>query len=45
MSSFPNGGDQRRFFELSGDELILRTPPMEINGTIVVNELRWVRAE
>jgi hypothetical protein len=47
MSMFPNwvGGDQRRFFELSGDELLLRTPPMEINGEMVVNELRWVRAE
>jgi hypothetical protein len=47
MSMFPNwvGGDQQRFFELSGNELALRTPPMEVNGRMVVNELRWVRAE
>jgi hypothetical protein len=44
---FPNsvGAGQRRRFELSGDELVLRTPPLEISGEAVVNELRWVREE
>ena len=47
MSMFPNwvGGDQKRYFELSGDELVLRTPPVEIRGDVVVNEVRWVREE
>jgi hypothetical protein len=47
MSLFPNwvGSDQKRHFELSGDELMLRTPPMEIGGQEIQNELRWVREE
>jgi Lipocalin-like domain len=47
MSLFPNwvGGDQRRQSELSGDKLVLRTPPMELGGDLIVNELRWIREE
>ena len=47
MSLFPNwvGGVQRREFELTGDELVLRTPPLEVGGSLLVNELRWQREE
>ncbi len=47
MSMFPNwvGVDQKRHFELSDRELVLRTPPVEISGKVVVNELRWVKEE
>lgn len=47
MSLFPNwvGTEQRRFVELSGDELVLRTPPTPVGGKILVNRLYWVRAE
>jgi Lipocalin-like domain len=47
MSSFPNwvGSEQMRFYELSGDELVLRTAPLLIGGDSIVNELRWRREE
>jgi Lipocalin-like domain len=47
MSLFPNwvGSEQKRYFELEGDELTLRTPPLEVEGTLLVNELRWHREE
>ena len=47
MSLFPNwvGGEQRRQFELSDGKLVLRTPPLEIGGDVIVNELRWIREE
>ena len=47
MSLFPNwvGSEQKREFELSGDELVVRGPPVEIGGELVVSELRWVREE
>jgi hypothetical protein len=47
MSSFPNwvGTEQVRSFELVGDELLLRTPPIEVGGKMLVNELRWRREE
>jgi Lipocalin-like domain len=47
MSSFPNwvGSEQTRYFELTGDELLLRTAPMEVGGNVLVNELRWHREE
>jgi Lipocalin-like domain len=47
MSSFPNwvGSEQTRYFELTGDELLLRTDPMEVGGNVLVNELRWHREE
>ncbi len=44
-SSFPNwiGATQIRPFELQGEHLMLRTPPVEIDGVTVVNEMSWVR--
>lgn len=47
MSSFPNwvGSEQTRQFEVRGDELALRTTPMDVGGTSLVNELRWRREE
>lgn len=46
-SLFPNwvGGEQRRTAELAGDQLLLRTAPLEVLGRVTVNELRWVREE
>ena len=47
MSLFPNwvGGEQRRLFEPSDGKLVLRTPPLETGGDVIVNELRWIREE
>ena len=45
-SLFPNwcGEKQVRPFTSERDELVLRTPPMQVaNGTTVVNELAWAR--
>ncbi|CDM60266.1 MULTISPECIES: lipocalin-like domain-containing protein [Rhizobium] len=44
-SSFPNwsGTEQVRPYELSGDELVLRTPPSKTDGISVVNEISWIR--
>ena len=45
MSWFPNwvGTEQARSFELVGDELLLRTPPIEVGGRTLVSEFRWRR--
>lgn len=47
MSMFPNwvGVEQIRQMELLNDELVLRSQPFEIDGEMVVNELRWARLE
>jgi Lipocalin-like domain len=47
MCSFPNwvGTVQTRQFELKQDELILRTPPLDIVGPEVVHEFHWVRVD
>jgi hypothetical protein len=47
MSWFPNwvGTEQARSFELVGDELLLRTPPIEVGGRMLVSEFRWRREE
>jgi Lipocalin-like domain len=47
MSLMPNwvGTDQTRFFEFSGDDLLLRTPPIEVQGRTLVNDFRWRREE
>jgi hypothetical protein len=37
--------EQVRYFSLSEDVLLLRTPPMEVAGTTIISELRWRRAE
>ena len=45
MSLFPNwsGTDQERFFEFSGDQLALRTPPIMIQGVERTAHLIWQR--
>jgi len=45
LSLFPNwiGTAQRRFFELSGDRLTLRTPPILVAGDRVTSRLTWER--
>ena len=45
-SLFPNlvGREQKRFFEFSGDRLILSTPPMPWDGQRVTGYLIWKRA-
>jgi Lipocalin-like domain len=47
MSLMPNwvGTDQTRHFELNGDELLLRTPPIEVRGKTLINDFRWRREE
>lgn len=47
MSLLPNwvGIEQLRSFELSGDMLLLKTPPIVIGADTVVNELHWIREE
>ena len=44
--SFPNwiGVDQKRFYQLTGNQLTLRTPPLLIRGEQVVGYLVWERA-
>lgn len=44
--SFPNwvGVDQKRFYEFSGNRLLLRTPPLLIKGENVTGYLVWERA-
>lgn len=46
-SSFPNwaGTQHVRHAEIAGDTLVLRTEPMNVAGSVVVNELRWRRIE
>ena len=46
MSLFPNwvGSEQVRDFEVSGDELVLRSR-VKLGGELVVGELRWIRDE
>jgi hypothetical protein len=45
MSLSPNwvGSSQTRYLELSTGELLLRTPPLQVGGTMLVNEFRWQR--
>ncbi len=44
-SLFPNwtGTDQTRFFTIAGDQLILSTPPIRYQGTMITLELVWAR--
>ncbi len=39
------GLEQVRYFSLSGDVLVLRTPPMQVAGAMTTGELTWRRAE
>ena len=45
--SFPNwvGVDQKRFFDLKGDRLTLRTPPLLMRGGQATGYLIWERAK
>lgn len=47
LSLVPNwvGSEQVRYFELSGKDLLLRTPPIEVAGKLLVHEFRWSREE
>jgi len=47
LSLFPNwtGGDQERFFEFSGDQLILRTPPLALGGAPRTLRIVWQRVK
>jgi len=42
---FPNwiGQDQKRFYEFSGDQLTLTTPPIQMDGVKIVGTLIWKR--
>lgn len=46
VSLFPNwsGADQERFFQFSGNQLTLRTPPMKVEGVEQTAQLIWQRA-
>jgi hypothetical protein len=45
LSLYPNwaGAEQARPFTYTGDELVLRTPPVDGPKGTVVNELQWAR--
>ncbi len=45
QSLFPNwtGGNQERFFEFSGNQLILRTPPLAVGGAEQTLRVVWQR--
>ena len=46
-SSYPNwtGSSQKRFLELSGNRITLKTPPILNQGAQVVHVLVWERAK
>ena len=46
-SIFPNmeGTKQRRFFEINEDQLILRTPPFNVDGERATGIITWERVE
>ncbi len=45
LSSLPDwrGGEKRRTAEMVADELVLSTPPIELDGVATTSELRWRR--
>jgi hypothetical protein len=47
LSLFPNwiGGDQERFFQFSGDQLILCTPPLALGGAERTLRIVWQRVK
>ena len=47
LSLFPNwiGGDQERFFQFSGDQLILCTPPLALGGAARTLRIVWQRVK
>jgi hypothetical protein len=46
-SLFPNnvGTEQKRFFEFSGDQLILKPPPRQVGGAQVSPRITWQRVK
>ena len=46
-SLFPNnvGTEQKRFFEFSGDKLILKPPPRQVGGAQVAPRITWQRVK
>ena len=46
-SLFPNnvGTEQKRFFEFSGDTLILKPPPRQVGGAQVAPRITWQRVQ
>jgi hypothetical protein len=46
-SVFPNyvGSDQKRGFELSGDQLILKPPPRQVDGEQHITRVTWQRVK
>jgi hypothetical protein len=44
-AAYPNyiGSDQLRFYEISGDKLVLRTPPERAGGEDIVYHVTWDR--
>lgn len=46
-SVFPNyvGTDQKRFFELSGDQLVLKPPPRQVGGEQHTTRVNWQRVK
>jgi Lipocalin-like domain len=47
VSLFPNwvGTEQTRYFDLTAEELVLRTPPIEVGGKSLVHEFVWHRED
>jgi hypothetical protein len=47
MSLFPNwvNTEQRRYLEIAGDQIVLRTQQLDIGGDVLMTELRWAREE
>jgi len=47
MSLFPNwvNTEQRRYLEIDGDQIVLRTQHLDIGGDVLMTELRWAREE
>jgi Lipocalin-like domain len=47
MSLFPNwvGTEQTRHVDLTGEDLVLRTPPIKVGGKSLVHEFHWRREE
>jgi hypothetical protein len=45
LCSFPNwaGRQQVRLVQLDGDELVLRTAPVQTPIGVIASELRWAR--
>lgn len=47
LSSYPNltGTAQKRFVEIAGNRLKIKSPPIPVRGTLAVNTVVWERAK